>query len=103
MAANLDRSWLSLREIRSGNAEFFVTCRGRRDGRELPAHRRRGEADARPSDARSRDLDDRRCRGAHYERDDLDNVAGLIGSVASRMSRYSSTSFINRSSSLAKK
>ena len=40
-----------------------------------------------PSDARPRHPDDRRRGGARHERDDLDGVGGLIGSVASRMSR----------------
>ena len=31
--------------------------------------------------------DDRRRGGSRHERDDLDGVGGLIGSVASRMSR----------------
>ena len=44
MAANLDRSWLSLGEIRSENGEFFVGCDGDRNGRRLPAGRRRSEA-----------------------------------------------------------
>ena len=82
------RSWLSVGEIGLVNGRIFV------DGALALAMiagfllaRGGREAGAGASDEGPRHPDDRRGPGARHERDDLDGIAGLIGSVASRMSR----------------